>query len=104
MSTERERVLRTPFWTAEGREGAYQPARSAGMLPFRTGQAENISASGIGLSTVPAGALVCCRDLETGGCNGPAHQRAWACSLVVPNRDPVCCLAGRDLARTRCPF
>src|SRR5258708_30112803 len=97
-------MLRPPFWSAEGWEGTYQPARSAGMLSFRTRKAETISLSGIGSSTVSAGALVCCRDLETGGCNGPAHQRAWAGPLVVPNGDPVCCLACRDLARTRCPF
>src|SRR5437660_1403485 len=98
MSTERQRMLRTPFWSAEGRERTYQPARSAGMLSFRPREAENNFASGIGSSTVPAGALVCGRDLETGGCNGPAHQRVWAGPLVVPNGDPISCPACRDLA------
>ncbi len=62
------------------------------MLSFRARKAENLSASGIGSSTVPVGALVCGRDLETGGCNGPAHQRAWAGPLVVPISRPP----GRD--------
>lgn len=69
LSTARERMLRTPFWSAAGWQGTYQPARSTGMLSFRTRKTESISASGIGSSTIPAGALVCCRDLETGGCN-----------------------------------